>query len=72
MLQGEGIKQSYFDEIAHVLNLDFRYPSITRDMNYIEWLVDYHAACTGRAYAGCAVTWPIATILKPLLNAWVR
>ncbi len=40
MLQGEGIKQSYFDEIAHVLNLDFRYPSITRDMNYIEWLVD--------------------------------
>lgn len=40
MLRSEGIKQSYFDEIAHVLNLDFRYPSITRDMGYIEWLVD--------------------------------
>ena len=35
-----GIKQSYFDEISHVLNTDFRYPSITRDMDYIEWLVD--------------------------------
>ncbi|AKA38135.1 pitrilysin [Yersinia ruckeri] len=40
MLKKEGINQSYFDEIAHVLNLDFRYPSITRDMDYIEWLVD--------------------------------
>lgn len=40
MLQKDGIKQSYFDEIAHVLSLDFRYPSITRDMDYIEWLVD--------------------------------
>ncbi|MGL6017334.1 MAG: pitrilysin, partial [Gibbsiella quercinecans] len=40
MLRSEGIKQNYFDEIAHVLNLDFRYPSITRDMGYIEWLVD--------------------------------
>ncbi|CNE85834.1 protease III [Yersinia nurmii] len=40
MLGKEGINKSYFDEIAHVLNLDFRYPSITRDMDYIEWLVD--------------------------------
>lgn len=40
MLHKDGIQKSYFDEIAHVLNLDFRYPSITRDMNYIEWLVD--------------------------------
>ncbi|MCS3407356.1 pitrilysin [Serratia sp. AKBS12] len=40
MLRSEGVKQSYFDEISHVLNLDFRYPSITRDMDYIEWLVD--------------------------------
>ncbi len=40
MLQKKGVKKSYFDEIAHVLNLDFRYPSITRDMDYIEWLVD--------------------------------
>ncbi|PVZ85330.1 pitrilysin [Serratia sp. S1B] len=40
MIRQEGIKQSYFDEIARVLNLDFRYPSITRNMGYIEWLVD--------------------------------
>lgn len=40
MLRSEGIKQSYFDEIARVLTLDFLYPSITRDMDYIEWLVD--------------------------------
>ncbi|MBH1932099.1 pitrilysin [Serratia rubidaea] len=40
MLRQQGVKKSYFDEIAHVLNLDFRYPSITRDMDYIEWLVD--------------------------------
>ncbi|MBR7358250.1 pitrilysin, partial [Klebsiella pneumoniae] len=30
----------YFDELAHVLDLDFRYPSITRDMDYVEWLAD--------------------------------
>lgn len=23
-----------------MLDLDFRYPSVTRDMNYVEWLVD--------------------------------
>lgn len=40
MLQQKGIDKSYFDEIAHVLDLDYRYPSITRDMDYIEWLVD--------------------------------
>ncbi|KEY59359.1 pitrilysin [Serratia sp. DD3] len=40
MMRQEGIKQSYFDEIARVLNIDFRYPSITRNMGYIEWLVD--------------------------------
>ncbi|WON76014.1 pitrilysin [Serratia sp. UGAL515B_01] len=40
MLRTEGVKQSYFDEIARVLNLGFRYPAITRNMNYIEWLVD--------------------------------
>lgn len=40
LLREQGVKQSYFDEIAHVLDLDFRYPSITRDMDYIEWLVD--------------------------------
>lgn len=39
-LRTKGIDKSYFDEVAHVLDLDFRYPSITRDMDYIEWLVD--------------------------------
>ncbi|WP_455820372.1 pitrilysin [Pseudomonas cerasi] len=39
-LRSEGIDKRYFDEVSHVLDLDFRYPSITRDMDYIEWLVD--------------------------------
>lgn len=39
-LRTGGIDKSYFDEVAKVLNLDFRYPSITRDMDYIEWLAD--------------------------------
>lgn len=39
-LKTEGIDKRYFDEVAHVLDLDFRYPSITRDMDYIEWLAD--------------------------------
>ncbi|PLV62880.1 pitrilysin [Erwinia sp. E602] len=39
-LRDGGIDKRYFDEVAHVLDLDFRYPSITRDMDYIEWLVD--------------------------------
>ncbi len=39
-LRTDGIDKRYFDEVAHVLNLDFRYPSITRDMDYIQWLVD--------------------------------
>ncbi|MCV9879196.1 pitrilysin [Brenneria izbisi] len=39
-IRHEGIQQRYFDEIARVLDLDFRYPSISRDMDYIEWLVD--------------------------------
>lgn len=40
ILKQQGIKKSYFDEIANVLNLSFRYGSIVRDMNYIEWLSD--------------------------------
>jgi len=39
-LRTQGIDKRYFDEVSHVLDLDFRYPSITRDMDYIEWLVD--------------------------------
>lgn len=40
LLKKEGINKSYFDEIANVLNLSFRYGSIVRNMNYIEWLSD--------------------------------
>ncbi|AFJ45932.1 pitrilysin [Shimwellia blattae] len=40
MLREKGIDKQYFDELAHVLDLDFRYPSITRDMDYVEWLAD--------------------------------
>lgn len=39
-LRDKGIDKRYFDELAHVLDLDFRYPSITRDMDYVEWLAD--------------------------------
>ncbi|QKJ88484.1 Pitrilysin [Paramixta manurensis] len=40
MLRKGGIDKRYFDEVSHVLDLDYRYPSITRDMDYIEWLAD--------------------------------
>ncbi len=40
LIKQKGISKSYFDEIANVLNLSFRYASIVRDMNYIEWLSD--------------------------------
>lgn len=39
-LRENGVDKSYFDELAHALDLDFRYPSITRDMDYVEWLAD--------------------------------
>ena len=40
ILRQKGVDKSYFDELAHVLDLDFRYPSINRDMDYVEWLAD--------------------------------
>ncbi|HGK4673310.1 TPA: pitrilysin [Kluyvera georgiana] len=40
MLRQKGVDKRYFDELAHVLDLDFRYPSINRDMDYVEWLAD--------------------------------
>ncbi|MEQ5184909.1 pitrilysin [Providencia rettgeri] len=40
LIKKQGVNQDYFDEIAKVLNLSFRYGSIVRDMNYIEWLSD--------------------------------
>ncbi|MGC6388687.1 pitrilysin [Ewingella sp. S1.OA.A_B6] len=39
-MRQQGIKQDYFDEIARVMALDYRYPALTRDMDYVEWLVD--------------------------------
>jgi protease-3 len=29
MLREKGVDKRYFDELAHILDLDFRYPSIT-------------------------------------------
>lgn len=40
LLRDKVVDKRYFDELAHVLDLDFRYPSITRDMDYVEWLAD--------------------------------
>ncbi|HCM3123136.1 TPA: pitrilysin [Klebsiella aerogenes] len=40
LLRTQGIDKRYFDELDHVLELDFRYPSINRDMDYVEWLAD--------------------------------
>lgn len=40
LLRSQGIDKRYFDELSHVLALDFRYPSINRDMDYVEWLAD--------------------------------
>jgi len=40
LLRDKGVDKRYFDELSHVLDLDFRYPSITRDMDYVEWLAD--------------------------------
>ncbi|MDT4322246.1 pitrilysin [Klebsiella aerogenes] len=40
LLRTQGIDKRYFDELAQVLELDFRYPSINRDMDYVEWLAD--------------------------------
>lgn len=40
LMRNQGINKRYFDELSHVLDLDFRYPSISRDMGYVEWLAD--------------------------------
>lgn len=40
LLREKGVDKRYFDELAHVLDLDFRYPTLTRDMDYVEWLAD--------------------------------
>lgn len=40
LIRQQGIERQYFDEISHVLDQDFRYPVMNRNMDYIEWLVD--------------------------------
>lgn len=40
LIAQHGINQQYYDEITKVLALDFKYPDITRDMAYVEWLSD--------------------------------
>lgn len=40
LLQQQGIKSEYYDEIKRVLALDFKYQNVSRDMGYVEWLVD--------------------------------
>lgn len=39
-LRQNGVDKRYFDELAHVLDLNFRYPTINRNMGYVEWLAD--------------------------------
>jgi len=40
LISQQGVKKPYFDELSHVMALNFRFPDITRDMDYVEWLVD--------------------------------
>lgn len=40
LLRQQGIDERYFAELSHVLALDFRYPSLTRNMDYVAWLAD--------------------------------
>jgi protease-3 len=40
LIKSQGVNRDYFDEISRVLALDFRYQSISRDMNYVENLSD--------------------------------
>ena len=47
-----------------------RYPSITRDMDYIEWLVDTMLRCR-LSTRWTHPTWPIVMILRLSLNVWM-
>ncbi len=40
LLRSVNLKKDYFNEMARMLELEFRYPAIARDMDYIEWLAD--------------------------------
>ncbi len=52
LLRTQGIDKRYFDELAHVLALDFRYPSINRDMDSRGMAGGHHDPGAGRACAG--------------------
>ncbi|WP_392566073.1 pitrilysin [Utexia brackfieldae] len=51
LLKSQGINQAYYDEIARVMNLEFKYQTISRDMDYVQWLT------------GQMLDYPIAHIL---------
>lgn len=38
LLREKGIKPEYYNELQKILALDFKYPDITRDMSYVNWL----------------------------------
>ncbi|WP_392552829.1 pitrilysin [Orbus wheelerorum] len=40
LLEQKGIDSKYYDELAKVLTLEFKYSDITRDMSYVEQLAD--------------------------------
>ncbi len=58
----KGIDKRYFDELAHKAGSDFRHPSITRDMDYVEWLADTMIRVPV-AHTLDAANTPIVTIL---------
>lgn len=40
LLQQTGVDEKYYHELQKVLALEFKYPDITRDMDYVEYLAD--------------------------------
>ena len=40
LIQKDGVKDTYYEELKKVLALEFKYQDIERDMSYVEWLSD--------------------------------
>ncbi|SES84414.1 pitrilysin [Thorsellia anophelis] len=40
LIKTQGIEQSYFDEVKRVLNIDYEFPTLTRDMDYVSGLAE--------------------------------
>ncbi|MFC0179998.1 pitrilysin [Thorsellia kenyensis] len=40
LIKEKGIQTSYFDEIKRVLNIDYEFPTLTRDLDYVSDLAD--------------------------------